>query len=110
MAIKNFSLLLIPLLLAACAGLAPGQLYTHITLPHSRNFHDTPVGTKRITLDERSLREPLTGAGISVEWSEDLIRSEAKKAGITRIAYVERQILSVLFGIYTHQKWIVYGD
>ncbi len=63
-----------------------------------------------MVLDERLLTEPVTGLQISVEWSEDLIRSEAQKAGISQISYVDQEIFRIIFGIYTHRKLIVYGD
>lgn len=81
-----------------------------MTLPLTTNFNNTKIGSKRIVLDERRLREPLTGLGISVAWTEDLIRGEARKAGITQIHYIEQEIVRILLGIYIHRKLIVYGD
>ncbi len=87
-----------------------GCLYTHTTRPHTTNFHNTSIGSKKLVLDERRISEPATGLQLSVQWSEDLIRSEAKKAGMSTIAYADEERLSVLFGIYSHRKLWVYGD
>lgn len=101
--IKKSGLCLFSFMLAGC-------LYTDMTIPLTTNFNNTKVGTKRFVLDERRLSEPVTGLGISVAWTEDLIRSEAKKAGITQIHFIEQEIVSVLLDIYIHRKLIIYGD
>jgi hypothetical protein len=100
----------ISLLIMGCSSVAPGRLYTHITLPASTDFKKTPVGTKRCVLNEHSLKEPFSGVGVSVMWSSDRIKSAAQAAGITRIAYTEKQIFSLFLGIYTRTRLIVYGD
>ncbi len=106
----KLALFFILLLLNACSSLAPGLLYTNLTRPYSTDFSDTTLGTKHVVLDEYSLREPLSGVGLSVEWSKDRLRSEAQKAGIPRISHVDQQILSVLLGLYRKHSLIIYGD
>jgi len=98
------------LLLTGCAATAPGRLYTNVIRPHSTDFHVTPVGTKRCVLDEHRVKEPVSGYGVAVEWSTDLICSEAQKAGITNINYTEIQTLSILMGTYRRRRLIIHGD
>ena len=97
--------------LSGCGALmAPGRIYTNVTQPHSTDFHNTPVGTKRCVLDEHRLKEPVSGYGAMVEWNTDQIRSAARDAGITNIAYTEVQTLSILLGTYRRRRLIIYGD
>ena len=98
------------LLLTGCAATAPGRLYTNVIRPHSTDFRVTPVGTKRCVLDEHRLKEPVSGYGVTVEWSMDRIRSEAQKAGITNIYYTEVQTVSILMGTYRRRRLIIHGD
>ena len=110
MVTKYFLIIGLAFLLTGCAAAAPGRLYTNMIQPHSTDFHVTPVGTKRCVLDEHRVKEPVSGYGVMVEWSTDLIRSEAQKAGITNINYTEVQTVSILMGIYRRRKLIIHGD
>ena len=87
-----------------------GQLYTNVTLPFSTNFHDSAIGTKSCFLDEFQVREPVSGYGLTVEWSTDRILAAARAAGISRISYTELQTVSYLFGIYKRQRLVIHGD
>lgn len=114
MAIRSCALLLAGLLLSGCGMLdgspARGQLYTNVTLPRSTDFRNTPVGSRQCRLDEYQLREPVSGYGISVEWSADRILAAAHQAGISRISYTELETVSFLFNIYRRQRLIIHGD
>jgi hypothetical protein len=114
MAIRFLFPLLAALLFSGCSGIrdtsAPGQLYSNIILPHSTDFQNSPVGTKRCVLDEHQLKEPVSGYGISVEWTSDRILAAAQRAGITRISYTEMQTVSFFMGIYRRQRLIIHGD
>ena len=90
--------------------MAPGRLYTNVTLPYSTDFNSSTIGSKQCVLDEHKIRDPVSGYGTTVEWSTDLIRSEAQKAGITNITYTEIQTLSIMMGIYTRRRLIIHGD
>lgn len=97
--------------LAGCSMAGPGRLYTRVTLPYSRDFNSTPVGAKQYVLKAtHHLREPVSGYGVTVEWSADQIQAAARRAGISRINYVDLQTTSFVLGIYTRQKLIIYGD
>ena len=98
------------LLLGGCAGTAPGRLYSNVTLPYSSDFSNTAIGSKRFVLDEYRLKEPLTGYGMTVEWSDNSIKSAAAAAGISKIAYMEQQTVSFVLGIYSRRSLIIYGD
>jgi len=110
MVIKTFILACIILALTGCAGPIQGLLYKHVIQPHSTNFDNSPIGTKRAFLDDYQVSEPLSGLKITAEWSTDAIKAEAKKAGITNIAYTDEQTLSILFGLFRRRRLIIYGD
>lgn len=87
----------------------PGLLYTNTIRPHSTNFRNTSVGTKSCVLNEYRVKEPVTGYGITAEWSTEAIIAAAKEAGITNIAYTEMRTFSIL-GIYRQKSLIIHGD
>ena len=88
----------------------PGHLYTNVILPYSRDFKNTPKGSKQCILRDHSLKEPVSGYGMSVEWSTNQIQSAARDAGIQNITYIDVHTISFLLGIYTRKDLIVYGD
>jgi hypothetical protein len=100
---------LLALLLCGC-GRPPGWLYTHITQPYEVNFAATPVAGKSCRLVTHRLREPVTRAGFSAEWSADELSRRAREAGIARVHYIDRETLSVLGGVYRRRAYIVYGE
>ncbi len=106
--------LLTALLLSGCSGIGSsvvqGHLYTNVVQPYSTDFHDSPVGSKRCVLDEHQFREPVSGYGVSVEWTAGRVLAAARAAGISRISYTEMQTLSFMMGIYRRQRLIIYGD
>ncbi len=103
--VRSASLLVATFLLSGC-----GLLYTNQIEPYSGKFDRTPVGTKRCVITSHQIKEPVTGASIYVEWTSSFILSEARKAGIKDIYYMDKKTLSVLLGIYKRESLIVYGD
>lgn len=105
-----FCCLALCLLVAGCSRSGPGRLYTNVTLPYSTDFNDTPAGTKQCILRAHQVKEPLTGYGVTIEWSTNQIQSAARKAGISNIRYMDIQTISFALGIYTRRQLIIYGD
>lgn len=70
----------------------------------------TPAGTKRCVITSHQIKEPVTAGSIRVEWTSSFILSEARKAGIKDIYYMDKRTLSVLLGIYKRESLIIYGD
>jgi hypothetical protein len=83
------------------------MLYTNVIRPYSRDFNNTPVGSKHCVLRDHRFREPVSGYDITVEWSADRIQSAAEEAGITRITCMDEQTISFLLEIYTRRKLII---
>jgi hypothetical protein len=96
-------------LITSCAT-APGRIYTNITRPLTTDFNNTRIGTKKAVLEEHSIKEPVSGYGLTFEWSSYQINQVAQKAGITRIGFIEEQTKSYVFGLYSHRTLIIYGD
>ena len=110
-AIKTALSLLAISLLAGCAPSLPsGLLYSDTTSPYSRKFDETPVGSKRCVIHDHQIREPVSGYNLYAEWTSAYILSEARKAGISNIHYMDKRTFSILLGIYRRESLIIYGD
>jgi hypothetical protein len=109
--IRHFFVTVVILAATGCSGFAPpGLIYTNVISPYSVDYHDTKIGTKQCVIDAHSVSEPLTGYGVSVEWSSDFIENAASQAGITEITCMDMQTFSVVLGIYKRERLIVYGN
>ena len=114
MAIKRVLLLsAIPLLLMSIQGC--GLLYTGVVRSESRDFNNTPVGSKQFSLSAYRVQIPLfipfsrlTRA--SASWDTDRINEVAEKAGMTKIYYTDFKTEEILLGTLRRQTIIVYGD
>ena len=102
--------LVLCVLSGGCSRSGPGLLYINVTLPYSTDFNDTPVGTRQCILKAHQVKEPMTGYGVTIEWSSDQIQSAAHKAGISNIRYMDIQTISFVLGFYTRRQLIIYGD
>jgi len=113
---RSFYITPVAILLTGCSildgGLSnpKGLFYTNITQPYLVDFRSSPVGGKHCLLDEHQIREPVSGYGVSVEWTADVIRAAANRAGISRITYTDMQTTSYLFGIYRRQRLVIHGE
>ncbi len=96
--------------IAGCSRSGPGLLYTNLTQPYSTDFKNTPAGTRQCILKAHRIKEPVSGYGVTLEWSTNQIQSAAREAGIEKIRYIDVQTLSFLMGIYSRRELIIYGD
>lgn len=97
------------LIFFACVTLS-GCIYSNTVVPYSTRFDKTPVGSKSFVLDRYRLTEPISGYNMYVEWTDELILKEAKKAGISNIYYMDKKTLSILNDTFKREKLIVYGE
>jgi hypothetical protein len=97
------------LVLTGCGGLTSGKIYTDVTQPYRPQFHNTPLGLKRCVVKDYTLKEPYNGY-LTVEWSTQPIQDALRKAGISRIAYIDEETFSLVFGIYKRKQFIIYGN
>lgn len=89
---------------------APGFLYTDIVMPYTLDMNRTSAGSRRITIDEYRIREPVSGYGIYALWQNRDVQAAAKQANMSRIHYADRRIFSILGGIYRKRSLIIYGE
>ena len=111
MVIKRcFLFLLLPALITSSGC---GLLYTNVTRPYSRDFNNTPVGSKKCTMSAHKVQAPLfplTSSRVSAEWDTTDVNEAAREAGITRIYYADVHTLSFLLNTYRRSTLIIYGD
>jgi hypothetical protein len=99
---------LLTLATAGCAG--QGLLYTRVVSPYSLEFHNTPVGGKKCRVNEHVLREPFSGAGVSVSLTSRVMKEAACTAGMTSLYFADLETFSLLNGLYRKKTLILYGD
>ena len=80
-----------------------------VTVPWQPNFNNTPLGTKVVVVDHFHVKEPISGANLSAEWSATTMVSQAKANGLKDIYYMDKKVTSI-FGIYVKTEYILHGD
>jgi hypothetical protein len=111
MVIKHCFLFIILPVLIATSGC--GLFYTNVTRPYSRDFNNTPVGSKKCTMSAHKVQAPLlpyASTRVSAEWNTTDVEEAAREAGITRIYYADVHTLSFLLNTYKRSTLIIYGD
>ena len=92
----KFFALLLTLVLSSC-------VYLDATIPLDKDLDKTQLGAK-------------TGAASTycilwlVAWGDSGAKAAAEQGHITTINHADRHVYSVLFGLYTKETTIVYGD
>jgi hypothetical protein len=80
-----------------------GCVYARVTLPYGTELNRTELGQKQGS-----------ASFYSVLWlfarGDAGAAAAAKQGGITTLTHMDRELYSVLFGIYTRHTTIVYGD
>jgi hypothetical protein len=80
-----------------------GCIYTHVTVPLSTELNKTELGQKQGKSSTYSVIWLFA-------WGDAGAATAAKKGEITIMTHMDRELLSILFGIYTRTTTIVYGD
>ena len=89
--------------LAAAILATSGCIYTHVTMPLSTELNKTDLGHKQ---GESSMYSLLW----LFAWGDAGAASAARNGGITVLTHMDRDLLSILFGVYGRVTTIVYGD
>jgi hypothetical protein len=97
---KTTALLMVFLLVAFTLS---GCLYTNVTMPLSTELNKTDLGHKQ---GESSTYSVIW----LVAWGDGGAAAAAKNGGITVLTHMDREVYSILFGLYTRTTTIVYGD
>ena len=89
--------------LCIATALMTGCAYTNIQMPLDKNFNQTDISSKEGTGSTHTVL-------YLVSWGDSGAKAAAEQGEITTINYADRQIFSVLFGLYTRLTTVVYGD
>ncbi len=80
-----------------------GCLYSHVTLPYGTELNKTELGHKKGTSSMYSVLWLFA-------WGDAGAAAAAKNGEITTLTHMDREVYAILFGIYTRQTTIVYGE
>jgi hypothetical protein len=85
-----------------------GFIFEKFSAPVETNFDATAIGSKVGTATARFIYEPIL-TRTSLTWGDASLQKAVDQAGITRVHYVDYEILSVL-GVYVQLTTKVSGD
>ncbi len=80
-----------------------GCLYSSVKIPLDTNLEETQLGTKT---GEASSE----GVLWLVAWGDSGTQAAAQAGGITTLLHADQKIFSILFGLYSKQTTVVYGN
>ena len=83
--------------------LLSGCVYSHVLTPYDINLDKTVLGPKQGKASTESVLW-------LVAWGDGSTSAAAKQGGITTITHMDREVLFVLFGLYSKTTTIVYGE
>lgn len=91
------------LLVIVVAMVLTGCAYIHTKTPFDSDLNKTELGTKRGTADAH-------GVLWLVAWGDASYAAAAQNGDIRILKHADQETLTVLFGLYTRWRVIVYGD
>ena len=80
-----------------------GCVYSHVLMPYDINLDRTVLGPKQGKASTESVLW-------LVAWGDGSTAAAAKQGGITTISHMDREVLFVLWGLYSKTTTIVYGE
>lgn len=83
--------------------LLSGCLFTKIEVPYDTDLNETTLGSKK---GEAHIYSVLW----LVAWGDAGTAAAARNGNITRVNHMDREVFSILFGLYSRTTTIVYGD
>ena len=89
-------------LLVVLLLLLPSCVYSHITTPLDIDLQDTDLGDK-------TGRSQYQSVLWLVAWGDAGTQAAAQDGGITTLKHADREIMSVLLGLYYRETTVVYG-
>jgi len=91
------------LLVVVAAMVLSGCAYIHTKTPFDSDLNETELGAKRGTADAHSVLW-------LVAWGDASYAAAAQNGDIRILKHADQETLTVLFGLYTRWRVIVYGD
>ena len=91
--------------------LLQGMVYTHVTIPLTRNLDHTPVPPVSDQGRGKMIRitEPFTGYGLYTEMYSNAIGDIARKNGMNTVYFADQEIFKVL-GVWSSSTIHIYGE
>jgi hypothetical protein len=89
--------------IVAVAFLLAGCLYSNVVAPLSTDLNKTTLGMKEGRASNHSVLW-------LVSWGDAGVAAAAKNGGLTTVNHMDVKIQNILFGLYTKETTIVYGD
>lgn len=87
----------------AVAFLLTGCLYSNVVAPLSTDLNKTTLGKKEGRASTHSVLW-------LVSWGDAGVAAAAKNGGLVTVHHMDVEIQNFLFGLYTKETTIVYGD
>ncbi len=97
---KRIVLVVVVLLSLSMLG---GCLYTNVLMPFDTDLNKTVLGQKKGEASNQSVLW-------LVAWGDASTAAAAKQGGLTTVNHMDREVLFVMYGLYTKTTTIVYGD
>ena len=97
---KRFALVVVVML---SVFILSGCVYTHVLMPFDTDLNKTTLGQKQGKASTESVLW-------LVAWGDGSTAAAAKQGGLTTVNHMDREVLFVMFGLYTKTTTIVYGD
>jgi hypothetical protein len=94
--------LLVPLLLLAASTLS-GCVYADVTMPLDTNLDKTSMGTKTGESTAHSILWLFA-------WGDAGTKAAAQQGGIKTATHADQRYFTILWGLFSSQTTIVYGD
>ncbi len=83
--------------------LTSGCVFTNVKVPLDTNLEETQLGSKTGESSSQGLLW-------LVAWGDSGTQAAAQNGGITTLLHADQKIFSILFGLYSKQTTIVYGN
>jgi hypothetical protein len=85
------------------AALLSGCIYSNVAIPLDTDLDETKLGANVGRSEAQSILWLFA-------WGDAGIQAAAKRGRLTTLRHADQRTLMVLFGLYTRQTTIVYGD
>ena len=101
---RTSALLALAISTTTLTGCGTGAFYHHVTLPLDINFNNTPVHPPATRGSTKEIRYY-----VDVQWDSNGIGDIARKAGLSKVYYADRTVLSIA-GVWTQVFVTLYGE
>ena len=97
-------------LLFTSSGCVRGILYQNTTLPFSTDMRRSRVGSFQGDASSYRIKEPISGANISVEWNSFGFGDAFRKGELAEASVVDLRSENLILGIWSKKTLVVSGE